>query len=108
MIGARADSDPALIRFCAAVHAAFGERVERIILYGSRARGEAGPESDYDVAVFLRDLADRAQAMNRLADIGTDILFEQGAVIHAMPHPAGSYAERSPLMHEIRTDGIDL
>jgi len=25
-----------------------------------------------------------------------------------MPYPAGSYKERTPLMHEIRTEGIGL
>jgi hypothetical protein len=62
----------------------------------------------YDVAVFLKNLADRAQEMNRLADIGTDIVYESGLVIHAMPFAAGTYDERTPLMHEIRLDGIDL
>ncbi len=46
--------------------------------------------------------------MNRLADIGTDILYAEGRVIHAMPYAAESYAEPTPLMHEIRKDGIDL
>ena len=33
--------------------AAFPGRVERIVLFGSRARGEAHDESDWDFAVFL-------------------------------------------------------
>ncbi len=45
--------DPALRRFRAAVDATYGARVERIVLYGSRARGAAGLNSDYDIAVFL-------------------------------------------------------
>jgi hypothetical protein len=43
-----------------------------------------------------------------LADLSTDILDETGEFTHAMPYPAGSYDERTPLMHEIRTGGIDL
>ena len=31
-----------------------------------------------------------------------------GEDIQAIPFPAGSYGERTPLMHEIRLDGIDL
>jgi predicted nucleotidyltransferase len=31
----------------------FGDRVERIVLYGSRARGDPHDESDWDIAVFL-------------------------------------------------------
>ena len=32
----------------------FPDLVEQIIVYGSKARGEAGPESDIDVLVILR------------------------------------------------------
>jgi predicted nucleotidyltransferase len=32
-----------------------GERIERVVLFGSRARGDAPPDSDYDVAVFLHE-----------------------------------------------------
>jgi len=66
--------------------------------------------TDYDVAVFLRNMADRFAEMNRLADLSTKIIVEEdGPFIHAMPHRAGSYNdERMPLMHDIRADGIDL
>lgn len=101
-------ADPILARFRRAVDEAYGARIERVVLYGSRARGDAHAESDYDVAVFLRDLTDRAVEMNRLADISTGILEESGEFIHAMPFRAGAYEERSPLMHEVREDGVDL
>lgn len=39
-------------------------------------------------------MTDRAQEMNRLADLATDILYEIGGVVHAMPHRAGSYNEQ--------------
>ena len=108
MLGKPQD-DPVLKRFRAAVTELYGDRVERVILYGSRARGDEEPDSDYDVAVFLRDMPDRMAEMNRLADLATDILYKEGQFIHAMPYRAGSYDdERMPLMHEIRAEGIDL
>jgi uncharacterized protein len=73
-----------------------------------RARGDARPDSDYDVAVFLRDMPDRVRELNRLADLATDVLYNEGGVVHAMPYRAGAYNERTPLMHEIRVDGVDL
>jgi predicted nucleotidyltransferase len=100
--------DPVLTRFRAAVEDIYGARVERVVLYGSRARGEAQPESDYDIAVFLRDLSDRSAEMDRLAELSAVILYDSGELIHAMPYGAGSYADRTPLMAEIRADGIDL
>ena len=63
----------------------YGDRLERVVLFGSRARGDAHADSDYDVAVFLRDLADRWHEIRRLSAIETDILAETGAFIHAMP-----------------------
>ncbi len=101
-------SDPILARFRAALDKLYGGRVERVVLFGSRARGDAHLDSDYDVAVFLRDLTDRWCEIDRLAAIETDILAETGLFIHAMPYRAGSYREPTPLMHEIRREGIDL
>ncbi len=101
-------SDPILARFRAALDELYGGRLERVVLFGSRARGDAHLDSDYDVAVFLRDLYDRWREIDRLAAIETDILAETGCFIHAMPYRAGSYRERTPLMHEIRREGVDL
>jgi predicted nucleotidyltransferase len=100
--------DPILKRFRAALDEMYGKRLERVVLFGSRARGDAREDSDYDVAVFLKDLTDRWPELDRLADLSTDILDETGGFSHAMRYRAGSYDERTPLMHEIRTGGIDL
>ena len=100
--------DRTLAHFRHALGEVYGARLERVVLYGSRARGGARPDSDYDVAVFLRDMPDRASELNRLADLATDVLYDEGGVVHAMPYRAGAYNERTPLMHEIRVDGVDL
>src|SRR5439155_1952522 len=104
----RPAADPVLRRFYAALGEIYGDRIERVVLYGSRARGEAHKESDYDVAVFLKDLTDRQAEARRLADLEASLLDETGEDIQAIPFPAGSYGVRTPLMHEIRLDGIDL
>jgi uncharacterized protein len=100
--------DPVLLRFRKALDEAYGDRLERVVLYGSRARGDARPDSDYDFAVFLRDMDDRFAELYRLAHLSSDIIDETGEFVHAMPYRAGSYEERTPLMREIRFEGIDL
>jgi predicted nucleotidyltransferase len=100
--------NPVLGRFRSAVTAIYGERIERVVLFGSRARGDAKPDSDYDIAVFLRDAGTFTDECARLAAFSTDILFDTGAVISATPFPAGAYRERSGFMHELRKDGFDL
>ncbi len=101
-------NDPVLTRFRSAVSGIFDGRIERLVLFGSRARGEGHADSDYDVAIFLKDFTDRRQEVRRMVPLVTDIVEETGAVIHPLPFRAGAWQERTPLMHEIRLDGIDL
>ena len=100
--------DPILIRFRDAVKALYGDTIERIVLYGSRARGDARPDSDYDVAVFLNEPDSFYTETGRLAKIGNDILFDNGALVNALPFDAGSWRDRTGFMHELRKDGVDL
>jgi predicted nucleotidyltransferase len=39
-------NDPILTRFRAALGALYGSRLERVVLFGSRARGDARADSD--------------------------------------------------------------
>ena len=101
-------SNAVLERFKAALESLYGHRLERAVLFGSRARGDATPDSDYDVAVFLKVLCSFGDDAKRIARIETDLLYETGAIINAMPFRAGSYSERTGLMAEVRRDGRDL
>jgi uncharacterized protein (UPF0332 family)/predicted nucleotidyltransferase len=57
-------------RYRARVLAAFPGQVERIVLFGSRARGEAQPESDWDFAVFL-DHEPTDDDQERIGEVGS-------------------------------------
>lgn len=58
--------------------------------------------------MFLNELDDRWIEGDKIALIASDITYETGAVIHAMPFRAGSYNERTPLMSEVRENGQDI
>jgi predicted nucleotidyltransferase len=101
-------SDPILNRFRAALAETYGDRLERAVLFGSRARGDSRPDSDYDVAVFIHAPGRWFDEVIRLADLGTAILMDTGAVISAKPFPSGAYNDPSPLMRAIQSEGLDL
>jgi len=100
--------DPILTRFRDALGETYGERLDRVVLFGSRARGDARPDSDYDIAVFLREPESLWRESGRLAEIETDVLYETGAVINALPFASADYEARTPFMHELRRDGVEL
>ena len=100
--------DPVLTRFREALTNFYGRRLERAVLFGSRARGNFRPDSDYDVAVFLHDYTTLWNELGPLADMTTDILMDTGAVISAKPYRAGTHCDDRPIMREIARDGVDL
>jgi predicted nucleotidyltransferase len=100
--------DPVLLRFRQALDGLYGDRIERVVLFGSRARGNACADSDYDVAVFLTSPSDRWAELDRLAALRVNMIDDTGAFFDAKPYPAAAYREQTPLMHEIRHDGIEV
>jgi predicted nucleotidyltransferase len=101
-------SDPVLASYRATLAEVYGDRLDSVVLFGSRARGDARPDSDYDIAVFLKDITDRWAELDRLANLGVRFQDDTGALIDAKPYPLTAYRDDSPLMWEIRRDGLSL
>jgi predicted nucleotidyltransferase len=101
-------SDPVLASYRATLAEVYGDRLDSVVLFGSRARGDARPDSDYDIAVFLTDITDRWAELDRLANLGVRFQDDTGALIDAKPYPSTAYRDDSPLMWEIRRDGLSL
>jgi predicted nucleotidyltransferase len=101
-------NDPVLRRYRAVLGAIYGDQLERVVLFGSRARGDARPDSDYDVAVFLKSMPDRWAELDRLADLRVRFLDDADAFFDAKPYAATAWLERTPLMREIRRDGVPV
>ena len=80
-------------------------RVKKVVLYGSRARGEARSGSDWDVAVFIKGRV-AARDATALSHIGSDLFFDRGWNIHPVVLPARREAEDSFFLRSVRRDGI--
>ena len=101
-------NDPILKRLRVALRRLYGDQIERVVLFGSRARGEASSEADYDVAVFLTTLPNHWAERYRLADLRVDLIDETGAFFDIKPFHAAQYDDPTALMGEIRRDGLDV
>jgi len=98
-----------LRRFRAEVEQQFPDRVTQVVLFGSRARGDARPDSDYDVAVFIQDLEDRRTANHALADLSYPYTVS-GFHIRALAFPADylRVPQNGMLADNIARDGIAI
>ena len=103
-----ATNDPVLRRFREELDRAYGDRIERVVLFGSRARGDHREDSDYDIAVFLKDYARWYDEVKRLAAIGIDVLYDTGALISAKPFRGADFEAPTGFMNEVRRDGREL
>jgi uncharacterized protein len=92
--------DPVLQSFRQALVELYGPALNRVVLFGSRARGDAKAGSDYEL--------NRRVESNRLADLRVRFLDEGGPFFEAIPFRTSDYQKRTPLMHEIRRDGLTL
>jgi predicted nucleotidyltransferase len=58
--------------------------VKRAVLFGSRARGDGGPDSDTDVALILAGAPGAfTETKLALADLAFDVMLETGVLIQA-------------------------
>jgi uncharacterized protein len=85
----------------------YGERLVRVILFGSRARGDALPDSDIDVMVVLKGEVDHEVERRRVIPITAELSLENNVVILSIYVSEKRYVEeQSPLLRNVRTEGI--
>jgi len=96
--------DPVVVRFRERVLAAFGDHVERIVLFGSRARGDDHAESDWDFAVFF-DHAPTARERRVLSDLTRAVHRQLDVDIQSMARSGGAWLATDELSCNIRDHG---
>ncbi|MFB3894618.1 MAG: nucleotidyltransferase domain-containing protein [Phycisphaerae bacterium] len=100
---------PFLDKVTAALRKAFGPRLQGIVLYGSEARGESGPDSDIDLLVLLEDGPRQADDSWRCVDAVYDLVLESGRLIHAVPVNVKVYeAAEFQLYRNAQREGVAL
>jgi uncharacterized protein len=104
--------ESAVLRFRSALAARFGPRLREVVLFGSRARGEAHEDSDVDLLVVVDDLGERER--REIFDLAYDAgRFDDDYVCVApLPYSTAQVtalrARERRLMREIARDGVRL
>jgi predicted nucleotidyltransferase len=86
---------------------ALGPRLEAAYLFGSRARGEAEPDSDIDVLVVVRGNFDYDDLIGRTSTFVSDLSLKHDVVIsRAFVSKDRFEHERSPFLLNVRREGV--
>ena len=92
------------------LHAEYNGHIESVMLFGSKARGDFGPDSDIDVAVVLDndDPHLRSDVRGTAADVSLeyDVLISVRAIGRSHWERISHY--RFPFYQSLETDGIPL
>jgi predicted nucleotidyltransferase len=95
------------------LEALYGPRLKRALLYGSRARGDHQPDSDYDVLVVLEGPLDVWQEQRTLSGLSSRLLWRTVAEGRAVdvsfkPMTEEQTQQRTGFMHNVRQEAIEL
>lgn len=87
-----------------------GFSLARLVLYGSRARGDADPDSDIDVAVIVRDAGPRER--DRILEAVADVELETGVPLSTLVLSTSAYDQllkrERRIALDIESEGVAL
>ena len=87
----------------------YGDRLIKMVLYGSQARGDAEPGSDIDVLVVLKGEVDSGEEIDRTIEIVAGLSLEHNeAIVCVFISEDRFKSERSPLMLNVRREGVPV
>ncbi|SHJ51032.1 nucleotidyltransferase domain-containing protein [Pseudobutyrivibrio xylanivorans] len=106
--------NPSLMRslhkMCVQLSETYGNTLEKIVLYGSYARGEETPESDVDIAVILKS-GNTEEMHNKMVDIVVDYELDLAVTLSVVPIEYDQYIEWNktlPFYKNVEKEGIIL
>lgn len=106
-------ADPVLGRIKKELAALYGTRLKRVLLYGSRARGDHQPDSDYDILVVLEGPLDLWPEQKKLSAVSSELFWKTIAEgrpvdVSFKPMTEEQTRQRTGFMHNVRQEAIEL
>ncbi len=100
--------DKKLQIFVARLKGEFGKGLKKIVLFGSRARGDSSIESDYDLLLVFDRITKETEEV--ILDIEGEMLYKFNLVFSAFPIAEKDMEERefSPFLMNIQREGVSV
>ncbi len=91
------------------LQALYGDRLVKLILFGSHARGEATPDSDIDLLAVLKSPVSQVQEISYMSNLRVKILLERDELVSIIPVTEEDFSKRDvEFLRNIRKEGIEL
>jgi uncharacterized protein len=86
-----------------------GDQLDTVLLFGSHARGEAGPASDLDVLIVLRGEFSYSDMLRRTSTVIATLSLDHDVVIsRAFVSRKRFETEQSPFLMNVRAEGMPI
>lgn len=85
-----------------------GAHLKQVILFGSRARGDNVPDSDYDCLIILDEVSPAVK--DAIDEVAGEVLYRYNIVLSIFPVSERKHYKRiyDPFLMNIRKEGITL
>lgn len=91
------------------LQALYGDRLVKLILFGSHARGEANPDSDIDLLAVLKSPVSQVQEISNMSELCVKILLDYDELVSIIPLSEDRFNVKAvSLLRNIQREGIEL
>jgi uncharacterized protein len=98
---------PAVHEFADSLRALYGNRLVKLVLYGSWARGTGRDDSDIDLLVVLKECGSPGIEIDVMIDAIDYVNLKYDVLLSVYPvSEAAAKEEKSPLLMNIRREGV--
>ena len=96
-----------LADFRARLQELYGPRLAKLVLFGSRARGDAEPDSDIDVMIVLDGPLDDWAETQRTTKVTSEVSIKYDtAISRVFATPSDADSEKAAFYENVRREGV--